>query len=205
MEVDSLFTLPFAKYNINNKISYVSDNKGQFGFWAKPGDLVSFSYVGFKTLYLPIVDSLNQNNIVMGVFLSRDTIQLSEVVIIPQLGNPEAMAKNMPLLSRPEDVVAQRNVDMSVYQAKTQPEAEWDAEMNQKNFIQARSNDVAYRTQVQSGQMVGVGNVSIEQAATESRIRKIKAPQLSYISQQEWESLISTYQERQRKKFSFDD
>ncbi|MCW3787156.1 hypothetical protein [Plebeiibacterium sediminum] len=200
MEGDSLFSLPYAKYKVNDDKGFMSNEEGQFSFWAKSGDIVQFSYVGFKPLYVQIHDSLANDNYLMGIFLSRDTIELSEVVILPQNISPEAYARNMPLLSDASETVAQHNVDMSTYQAITQPVTEWDAEMNQKNFLQARSNDVAYRTQIQPNQMVGVSTVSAKQAIERSKLRNLKKPRRSYISLAEWEYLISSYQEKIRKK-----
>ncbi len=96
MEGDSLFSLPFAKYKVNDKTGYVSNEEGQFSFWAKSGDIVTFSYVGFKPLYVSINDTLANDNYLMGIFLSRDTIELSEVVIIPQNISPRAYAQICP-------------------------------------------------------------------------------------------------------------
>ncbi|MCW3805043.1 hypothetical protein [Plebeiibacterium marinum] len=200
MEGDSLFALPYAKYTINSDRSYVSNELGQFSFWGKNGDVVHFSYVGFESLYVAIHDSLANDNFLMGVFLSRDTIVLSEVVIIPQTISPGAYARNMPLLSTKEEAVAQHNVDVSTYQAITQPVKEWDAEMNQKNFIQARTNDVVYKGQVQPGQMVGIGNVAVQAEIERVKLSKKKKPSQSYITLSEWEFLIATYHERLKMK-----
>ncbi|SMO75264.1 hypothetical protein SAMN06265379_106185 [Saccharicrinis carchari] len=199
LEGDSLFSLPYAKYIVNNKFGYTANEAGQFSFWAKPGDMVHFSYVGFKPLYLQLNDTLSNSNYLMGVFLSRDTIELSEVIIIPQFINPNAVARNMPMLSTTDEVVAQNNVAMSTYQAKTQPVTTWDAEMNQKNFIQSRSNDIAYQTQVQPSQMVGVSNTAILKQIDRAKLRKMK-PARPYITQNEWEQLLMSYQQRIKNK-----
>lgn len=199
MERDSLFSLPHAKYIINNKLTYTANEQGQFSFWARTGDIVHFTYVGFRPLYVHIKDTLGTDNNLMGIFLSRDTILLSEVVIIPQILNPNAVARNMPMLSTKDQVVAQNNVALSTYQAKTQPVKVWDAEMNQKNFIQARSNDIAYQTQVQPNQMVGVSTTNIAKQIDRAKLRKMK-PSRTYITQTEWEQLLMTYQERLEKK-----
>lgn len=200
MEGDSQFALPFAKYIVNNEINYVSNEDGQFSFWAKNGDIVHFSYVGFKPLYVQIHDTISSDSFLMGIFLSRDTIELSEVIILPHRMNPDAMARTMPLLSTPEEVVAQRNIDVSAYQAMTQPVKEWDAEMNQKNFIQERSNDVAYRTQIQPNQMVGLSTVNVSQEINRQKLKKRLKAKKQYITTDEWSYLISSYQERINKK-----
>ncbi len=199
MERDSLFSLPYAKYIINNKSAYTANEQGHFSFWARTGDIVHFTYVGFRPLYVQVNDSLANDNYLMGVFLSRDTILLSEVVIIPQILNPNAVARNMPMLTTRDQAIAQNNVAMSTYQAKTQPVTTWDAEMNQKNFIQARSNDIAYQTQVQPSQMLGVSSTNIMQQIDRAKLRKMK-PTRAYISQTEWEELLMTYQKRLEKK-----
>lgn len=199
MERDSLFSLPYAKYIINNKSTYTANEQGHFSFWARTGDIVHFTYVGFRPLYVQVNDSLANDNYLMGVFLSRDTILLSEVVIIPQILNPNAVARNMPMLTTRDQAIAQNNVAMSTYQAKTQPVTTWDAEMNQKNFIQARSNDIAYQTQVQPSQTLGVSSTNIMQQIDRAKLRKMK-PTRAYISQTEWEELLMTYQKRLEKK-----
>ena len=199
MERDSLFSLPHAKYIVNNKVAYTANEQGQFSFWARTGDIVHFTYVGFRPLYVQVNDTLANDNYLMGIFLSRDTILLSEVVIIPQMLNPNAVARNMPLLSTRDQMVAQNNIAMSTYQAKTQPVTVWDAEMNQKNFIQARSNDIAFQTQVQPSQMVGVSSTTIMKQIDRAKLRKMK-PSRSFITQTEWELLLMTYQERLKKK-----
>ena len=201
MEGDSLFSLPFAKYSVNDKIGYTANEDGQFSFWAKNGDIVHFSYVGFKHLYVQVNDSLSNDNYLMGIFLSRDTIELSEVVIIPQIINPNAIARNMPMLSSKETIAAQNNIAMSTYQAKTQPVTKWDAEMNQENFIQARSLDIQYQTQVKPTQMVGLSNSSVAQQIDRSKVKNLKKPVKRFITQSEWEYLISTYHEKMKKKF----
>ncbi|WP_066632364.1 peptidase associated/transthyretin-like domain-containing protein [Labilibacter marinus] len=201
MEGDSLFSLPYAKYSINDKLNFTTSEEGQFSFWAQNGDVVHFSYVGFKPLYVQVNDSLANANFLMGVFLSRDTIELSEVVIIPQIMNPNAIARNMPMLSSQDDIVAQNNVATSTYQAKTQPIKEWDAEMNQKNFLEARSMDVQYKTMIQPSQVLGVSNVAISQQIDRSKINNLKKPRRQYISQSEWEYLIASYEEKMKKKF----
>ncbi|TLX76175.1 carboxypeptidase-like regulatory domain-containing protein [Labilibacter sediminis] len=200
MEGDSLFALPYAKYVINNKQGYTANEEGQFSFWAKPGDIVKFSYVGFDPLIVQVNDSLDTEKFLMGIFLSRDTIELSEIIIIPQNLNPSAMARNLPILSSQDDIAAQQNIAMSTYQAKTQPVTKWDAEMNQKNFIQARTNDIVYRTQVQPSQMVGVSNISTQQQIDRSKMKNLRKPRRAHITQEEWEFLISSYREKMRKK-----
>lgn len=199
MERDSLFSLPYAKYIINNKFTYTANEEGQFSFWARSGDIVHFTYVGFRPLYVQVNDTFSNNNYLMGIFLSRDTILLSEVVIIPQIINPNAVARNMPMLSTRDQMVAQNNIANSTYQAKTQPVTTWDAEMNQRNFIQSRSNDIAYQTQVQPGQMLGVSSTNIIKQIDRAKLRKMK-PSGAYITQTEWEQLLMSFQERLEKK-----
>ncbi len=201
MEGDSLFTLPYAKYVINNKFGFTSNEDGQFSFWAKNRDIVHFSYVGFKSLYVQLHDSLANDSYLMGIFLSKDTIELSEVVILPQVTNPNAIARNMPMLSSHEVVAAQNNVALSTYQAKTQPVTEWDAEMNQENFIQARSIDVQYKTQIKPNQMIGMSNTAISQQIDRTKLKNVKKFKRQFITQAEWEYLIASYEEKMKRKF----
>ncbi len=165
MESDSLNALPYAKYEINDAEKFLTDNKGQFSFWAKKGDIVSFSYVGYKTVFFNVKDSLVQENFLLGVFLSRDTILLSEIVILPQISNSKAMLERLPLKDDNDATVANKNIS-DVHQLArevNESEVEYDADMNQRLSLDAKSKSVEYNRQIGPDQTLDISNLKIKE------------------------------------------
>ena len=198
---DSLKVLPFAKYTYNN-ISYTSNVEGEFYTWAKQGDMLKFSYVGYKDTYIHVYDSLNQSNYLVGVFLSRDTIQLSEVIVIPRYQQLMAEAKYMPLIVTPEMVNGNYNVKASTHQALTTVPKKMDAQQNQSMVIAEQTRKNVYKGQISPDQMFG--------PSTEKRIaytmyvspnvRKQvqKASETYRLNQKEMRFLLNLYKERKK-------
>ncbi|WP_075602199.1 carboxypeptidase-like regulatory domain-containing protein [Saccharicrinis aurantiacus] len=201
MDSDSTESIANARYIINDKETHITNRSGEFIFLAEKGDIIKFTHVGYKPLYLQVTDSMKNNKFLTGVFLSKDTIQLSEVVIIPQNLNPNAVARNLPLMTTNDMITAQNNLNRSAYQAKTRPVEVWDAEMNQKGFIKSQSDNIVYKHQYQPDQLVAVSNTEINAELERRRLNKKKSSKAIHITQEEWEFLISTYRERQKQQY----
>ncbi len=198
---DSLKVLPYAKYTFNN-INYTTNADGEFYTWAKLGDVLKFSYVGYKDTYIHVYDSLDQSNYLVGIFLSRDTIQLSEVIVIPRYQQLMAEAKYMPLIITPEMVNGNYNVKASTYRALTTVPKKMDAEQNQSMVIAEHTRDNVYKGQISPDNMVG--------PSTEKRIaytmylspnvRKQvqKASEAYRLNQKEMRFLLNLYKEKKK-------
>ncbi len=198
---DSVTALSNSKYVINNKEAHVVNKNGEFLFLAAQGDVVKFTHVGYKPLYMQVDDSLSNNKFLLGVFLSKDTIELSEVIIFPQYVNPNAVARNLPLITTSDEVAAQNNLNRSAYQAKVEGIKVWDADMNQKNFLQARSNDVVYKYQLKPDQVLGISTTDLRSEIERMKIKNDLEPvKNSYLSPDEKNYLKETYTERKKLK-----
>lgn len=197
MDKDSLQVLPFSKYKLN-ETNFLSNEAGQFAFWAKKGQIVKFSHLGFKDTYVQVDDSLDLNNYLFGVFLSRDTVQLSEVIVVPRYQNLAAQARYMPLKVTPETVFATNNIRQSTNQALTQTPRKMDAEMNQKMMQREQTMNIEYKTQIQPDQMVGVSTEQLipymlyQSPGKEKVKRNIPHP----MTQNEMQMLIRLYKEQ---------
>lgn len=152
---DSLEVLPYAKFSYENK-SYTTNENGKFFLWAHDGDVIKFSYIGYKDTYVQIKDSLNQRNYIVGVFLSKDTIQLSEVIVIPRYQQLMLEAKYMPLQINPALDNAINNVQQAKRSALTTTPERMDAEANQKMVINERTMGTVYKTQVPPNMIFGI-------------------------------------------------
>lgn len=64
----------------------VSDGEGCFRIRIARGDSVLFTYVGYKPVTVVVPDSLDEKEYMMGVFMSPDTLLLSEALIIRRWG-----------------------------------------------------------------------------------------------------------------------
>ncbi len=172
MDTDSLLGLPFAKYVINYDQLFTTNKKGEFSMWVKKGDVVTFSHVGYKTISLHVKDSLVQDNFIMGVFLSRDTIQLSEIVILPQINNAKERLQRMPIVQDKDAKTANENISDAPKMAVTTMDEDWDADKIQRYSLNAKSDAVKYNRQIGPDQAIEISNVKIQELIDRRRFKK---------------------------------
>lgn len=199
LDQDSLNTLSFSRFNLNTK-SFSSDEKGQFSFWAKEGEVVRFSHIGFKDTYIQINDSLNLKNYMLGVFLTRDTVQISEVIVMPRYQNLALQAKTMPLVITPEMAYAQNNVRASTHQALTQTPLKMDAEMNQRMVLQERTWSTVYKTQIPPDRTIGITSENMAQMRLfiPENEAKVKEVTMQPLNRNELDLILRIYEERMK-------
>lgn len=157
---DSLYTLPFSQFDLHSK-KYSSNKEGQFSFWAHQGEIIKFSHLGFKDTYIQITDSLAHNNYMLGVFLTRDTFLISEIIVVPRYENIAAQARTMPLLITPDQAYANNNVKSSINQALSQPPKKMDNEMNQNMVLQEQRWGTVYKTQIPPDKTLGISSENL--------------------------------------------
>jgi len=126
-----------------------SDSEGCFRIKIQRGDTVLFTYIGFKSCQVIIPDSLFESEYMMGIFMSADTVMLSEVLILRRWKN-----QNQQYMLN-----AQNNMRSMLNQSYA-PVKYMDAAMNQKMLINefARSIEMKGHVDVQ----LGVGTHSME-------------------------------------------
>ena len=81
----SLDSLSGAHIILNNKKGTITNQYGQFSFFAYVGDTVSFSFVGYKPTFIKVTDSIPGKEFLLGIALTKDTLLLSEVIIKPRI------------------------------------------------------------------------------------------------------------------------
>ncbi|MCU4157181.1 hypothetical protein J1N10_14435 [Carboxylicivirga sp. A043] len=196
-EQDSLNVLPYSRFNLNAK-NFSSDEKGQFSFWAQQGEIVQFSHIGFKDTYIQVNDSLKHNNYMLGVFLTRDTVLISEVIVMPRYENLSLKAKTMPLIITPEQAYATNNVRSSTYQALTQTPLRMDAEMNHRMVLQERTWSTVYKTQIPPGKTVGVtsDNMALMRLFVPPNEQKVKAVSVQPLNRNELDLILRIYEQQ---------
>ena len=124
---DSLNPLPDAVWRLDGKMAGV-DEEGRFGMTVRVGDTIRFSHVGYAPVELVVADSLVKEDYLLGVFMSRDTVMLAEVLILPRFLELEVRLN--PLLQN-----AYRNLNGAMW-AAARPVDKMDREMNQRMQIE---------------------------------------------------------------------
>jgi len=200
---DSLKSLPYAKYTFNN-VNYTTNANGEFYTWAKQGDVLKFSYVGYKDTYIHVYDSLNQSNYLVGIFLSRDTIQLSEVIVIPRYQQLMAEVKYMPLIITPEMVNGNYNVKASTHQALTTVPKKMDAQQNQSMVIAEHTRENVYKGQISPDMMFGPSTerrIAYTMYVSPNVRKQVqKASETDRMNQKEMRFLLNLYKEKKKQE-----
>jgi len=200
LEQDSLNTLPFSRFKLDSE-TFTSDEKGQFSFWAKQGEIIRFSHLGFKDTYIQINDSLQHRNYMLGVFLTRDTFQISEVIVMPRYENLSLQAKTMPLIITPDAAYATNNIRASTHQALTQTPLKMDAEMNQRMVLQEQTWGTVYKTQIPPDRTIGITSENMAQMRLflPKNEQKIMEVTLQPLNRNELDLILRIYEERMKK------
>ena len=160
------------------KTGTISNQAGQFVLYALRGDTVCFSFVGFKSYKVIVPDSLYGQEYILGVFMSPDTISLSEAVILPRVDMNRKMRMNA------------RNNMAGVMKSAFAPVKEMDASMSQKMMIDKFARSVEMRGHVDVG--LGVGTQSID-AYRQLRFQKKLKDQPIWLENDEVDLLKKIY------------
>lgn len=118
LDADSLYSLPNVHIRTNKNKGTITNSDGQFSFRINVGDTLTFSYIGYENLTYLIPDTLKYNNYMMGIILNRDTIMLSEIIILPWMN--KAQFKNAFINAPPDQNTANAslNLDMMGYTSR---------------------------------------------------------------------------------------
>ena len=153
-ESDSMKPLVAAHFLINKSKGGITDREGHFYFHATTGDIIQFSYMGYKTVLFIIGDTLPGIDYLLGIRMTKDTIPLKEVIIYPRIiGDIKTVMTNTRVDSRRTQNAA-HNLQIAVYQGITNQNKEWDAEMNQKYVLDQYNKENMNQGLIPQDQMI---------------------------------------------------
>ncbi len=157
---DSIRPLPEAIFRLGKEVRGV-DKQGRFSLSVQVGDTLRFSHIGYAPTQVVISDSLRENDFLLGVFMVRDTVLLSEVLILPRFftGNYKS---NAFLLN------AQNNLNQAIHAASKPGEA-MDQEMNRRMMIEDFARKVEMKGMVDVKLGVGTRSVTVLQGLVRAR------------------------------------
>lgn len=156
VEGDSLNPLVATHFIINNDKGGITDKDGHFHFYARIGDTIQFSYVGYKTVMVILIDTLPPIDYLLGIRMTQDTIPLKEVIIYPRIvGDINTLMTNTSVQSKSMDNAA-NNIRFAKFQGLTQPSTEWDADMSQKLMMQQQTEKNINKGLISPDQMISI-------------------------------------------------
>jgi hypothetical protein len=165
MDENTLRPLPGSQIIINNSFSSISDEQGQFAFYVKRGDTVTFSRLGYKSAILNISDTLTGKEFVTGIYMNTDTLSIDEVVIIPRYSN----LRSEMFTSKPESNTqienARYNLEVSSYQGRIGQSKLGDPSINYEVIRQQQRSNAITKGQIPSDRIVGISPLMLIPAA----------------------------------------
>lgn len=169
----------------HNKATF-TDETGRFVIQTVRKDTVLFSYVGFKPCVVVVPDTLYEREYMLGVFLTPDTLQLSEALIIRRFGDIKR-----------QQLINVRNNMQGILRQAYNPVNQMDAEMNQRRLINEYARSIEMKGHVDVG--LGVGTQSIE-AYRLMRLRKKLNGQKERLGNEEVDMLKKLYYLEKKEK-----
>lgn len=127
----------------------LSNSDGLFMIRVRRQDTVSFTYVGFKPYVVVVPDSLTDKEYMLGIFMTPDTLMLSEAIIVRRFGE-----------ERRQKLMYARNNMAGVMKQAYAPVKEMDADMNQRMMVNQYARSVEMRGHVDVGLAVGTQSIS---------------------------------------------
>ncbi len=127
----------------------LSNSDGLFTIRVRRQDTVSFTYVGFKPYVVVVPDSLTDKEYMLGIFMTPDTLMLSEAIIVRRFGE-----------ERRQKLMHARNNMAGVMKQAYAPVKEMDADMNQRMMVNQYARSVEMRGHVDVGLAVGTQSIS---------------------------------------------
>ncbi|MBP6455312.1 MAG: carboxypeptidase-like regulatory domain-containing protein [Chitinophagaceae bacterium] len=90
MSADSLMFLPYVNVFVKNKNKGVrGSSKGVFSIIVDKGDLIEFSYLGFRPKFFKVPDSMHEKRYSIIQLMVQDTFYLPTTIIKPNLSRQE--------------------------------------------------------------------------------------------------------------------
>lgn len=90
--LDKETSTPIPNVHSRKGTAYVTtDTQGRFALTTEVGDTVSFSHIGYKDYTMIVPDTLLQDEYMLAIFMSVDTLLLPEVIVIPRYRDKHRM------------------------------------------------------------------------------------------------------------------
>ena len=156
-ERDSLTPLPNVHYRIDSRhIKGLTNTRGQFVCDVTVDDTLKFTFIGYKEAYFVVKDTQLPGEYIVGIILSRDTILLQEVVVIPRKRNLRQDLMSIETPSGQDLENARRNLKISAYQGISGIGVVWDSDKSYELQTMKINQEAMNKGMVPQNQMIAI-------------------------------------------------
>ena len=195
--------LPGAQIVINRRAAGISRDDGTFAFFAQKRDTVTFTMLGYRPVELIVSDSLNAREFITGIYLQTDTLEIGEVIIIPQFTNLKTEIMNSALEANTQMANARNNITIASYQGRTGQGKLGDPSINYEILRQRQKINAYEKGGIPSDRIVGISPFMLLPAAylLLNGLPEQPAPPEPRISKKDLDELNKLYLEKLGYKF----
>ncbi|MGE5418553.1 MAG: hypothetical protein ACM3UT_00130 [Chloroflexota bacterium] len=165
MDSETYNPLPGTQLFVNKSFKSVTDSNGAFAIYVSVSDTIIFSRTGYKPADVIISDTLVGKQYIAGIFMSQDTLQIGEVIIVPRVSNLRSEIMNTRTRTSPEVENARHNVAVSAYQGRTTTGKLGDPATNYEMLRQRQRINAYERGGIPSDRIVGLSPFMLIPAA----------------------------------------
>lgn len=118
-DAGSLLPLTDTRLSVNDKFASVSRADGSFAVYLNVNDTLAFNRIGYRPAMMVISDTLVGKQYIAGIFMTADTLDIGEVIIVPRNSSLRSEIMYSRSKTSPEIENARNNVAVSAYQGRT--------------------------------------------------------------------------------------
>lgn len=187
---------------VNGIMKAVSRDDGTFSFFAFRHDTITFSMMGYKPFLLILGDTIRVPELLTGVYLNPDTLNIGEVIILPRLPSLKAGINVSLTQNNIYTENARNNVNIASYQGRTGQDKLGDPSMNYELLRRKQKTEAYEKGGIPSDRMLGLSPLLLVPASylLIHGMPETPSPPEPKISQREIDELNKKYLEKIRGK-----
>ena len=118
IDASTFSPIPNSQIYINRSMYAVSSSDGSFTMFVSKADTLIFNSLGYKSTSYHVSDTLRGLEFNAGIFMTADTVEIGEVIIIPRQSNLRSEIMNATYKTPEIMYNARSNVAISAYQGR---------------------------------------------------------------------------------------
>lgn len=176
---DSITPISFAHIKtLNHKQIFICDWFGHYTIVINKNESINFSSVGCKSKTIHIADTFSTNRLILNVYLTPDTLMLTETTIY-DLPTYKQFINMVAKLDIPDDDYerAKKNLSPDMLQLYLE-KMDMDFSMNYRNYVLQSVDKLYYKGQMQPNTLFNVFNwIKLYKAIQNGEFKKKKKSQ----------------------------
>jgi hypothetical protein len=157
--------LPGSQLFINQKFTSVTDDDGSFAVYVNVNDSLVFRRAGYKPEKMVVSDTLVGKQYVAGIFMTTDTLDIGEVIIVPRMISLRSRLFNTRSVPSAEMENARQNIAISAYQGRVSTGKLGDPTSNYELLRQNQKINAFEKGGIPSDKIVGFSPFMLLSAA----------------------------------------